>query len=247
MKKIIITIIINIVLILYLPSTVYANTSYNTKDFIVDGDSGEWEFYPTIFTYNWDNSDNCWYYGVWIDGIKYLTPVGEYSNNVRHEIGFYTDEENVYILVIYSKDYVYKVNGDDFNIKFNNDNFKFRVVQQNGEGITNATLNWEPNLYSVKVITINNEIVKNSEAILKVNPNNENNILEIKIPISSINGITKEEIGNMSLFNPNLMYESYAVGGASTNPYLLVIICSSIAIFPIFLHYYKQFENNKNL
>ena len=71
----------------------------------MDGYFDDWNDKPYSYEYNWDNSDNCWYYGVWYDGQCFKTPEGTYDTTVRHKMQLYSDNEYVYMHIVISEDY----------------------------------------------------------------------------------------------------------------------------------------------
>ena len=80
-------------------NTEYTN-SFTLKDgnksvISIDGDFSDWENLPCTYEYNWDNSQNFWQWGVWIDGVCYKTEPGTYSTDVRHKIGRASCRERV--------------------------------------------------------------------------------------------------------------------------------------------------------
>ena len=51
----------------------------NATDIYLIGDFSDWNSLPESYEYNWDNSQNCWSYGVWVDGVCYKTEEGSYK------------------------------------------------------------------------------------------------------------------------------------------------------------------------
>lgn len=194
----------------------------------------DWESLPESYEYNWDNSQNCWQWGVWVDGECYKTPEGEYSTDVRHKIQMYCDGTNVYLRIVFSRDYGAKFNGEDYQIWIDGQMAAFQVEKVGGGTITG-------NMDSIPVGTTQVEvrhrdsrlsysIVADSQGYLTKHEDNINAELELKIPLSAMEeqnpNIDLDNIGMIEFFTPNLMYRRMRGSGASTAP-----LASAVAAF----------------
>ena len=229
-------------------------TYLNSFDFInvdssivIDGEFNDWNELPYSYEYNWDNSQNCWYWGVWIDDVCYKTPEGTYSTDVRNKMQLYTDGKYIYLHIIIARCYDKKFNGEDYIFYFGDNEAAFQIEWPGGGTITGNLDNIPPNIYPVEVRHRNSsmsyDVAKDSNAYLKVNPNNINNELELKIPIDEMvyqnNDIDPSMISTIEFFTPNLMYRRISCAGTPTYPIVLAIICLSIVGIS-FLYYKKN-------
>lgn len=217
----------------------YSNEfSFNNNSAVhVDGNFSEWNSLPASYEYNWDNSQNCWDYGVWVDGVCYKTAPGTYNTDVRHKVQMYCDGANVYLHIVFSRDYGSKFCGENYCITIDGQQTSFAVRFNNG-GVITDNLNGHPvSTIPVSVIherALSGQVVDNSQAFLKVNDNNVNNEIELKIPLSEIqrqNGnINIDTMSTLEFTCPNLMYRSVASAGTPVGTELLIVIVSVIAI-----------------
>lgn len=202
----------------------------------IDGDFSDWEGLPYSYEYNWDNSQNCWQWGVWVDGVCYKTEEGTYSTDVRHKMQLYCDGSYVYLHIIISRDYGSKFNGEDYQFWVDGNMAAFQVEWPGGGTITGNLGNTSPGVYPVEVrhrdSSMSYDVATGSSGYLKVNENNLNDELEIKIPLSELqrqNGnINSETISTIEFFTPNLMYRRISSAGTSTAPYIIGLICFAL-------------------
>lgn len=186
----------------------------------------DWASLPSSYEYNWDNSSNCWYYGVWVDGECYKTPEGTYSTDVRHKMQLYCDGAYVYLHVIISRDYGSKFNGEDYQFWIDGQMAAFQVEYVGGGIITGNTGNLAPGTYQVEVRHRNSsmsyEVVPDSLAYLTKYENDINAEVELRIPLSELQrqnpNIDLDNIGTIEFFTPNLMYRRITASGADTMP-----------------------------
>lgn len=197
----------------------------------------EWEGYPVSYEYNWDNSNNCWYYGVWGGNgnlQNYKTKEGTYDSNVRHAMSLYCDGEYIYLKIIFASGYYGAANGNDFNFWIDDELIKCRVIYKDWSDLTVPHF---PGTYEVKILHENNWCsgteMQGSSGSLTVNWNNNNNILKIKIPISEFKkqnqNINDKTFSKVDFYTSNLMYRKISCGGAGYKP--LFFIIGSIFIF----------------
>jgi len=246
MKKILVFLIC-LFLITSNTTTAHAATS-NTfnlanNNINVNGNFDDWNSVPSSYEYNWDNSDNCWNQGVWVDGVCYKTEQGKYSTDVRHKVQMHTDGENVYLHIVFSRDYEAGFNGEDYQLSVDGNTASFQIEFLEGGTVTNNLDNLEPGVHEVAVKHANSSLsstsVEGAKAYLKTNDNNVNNEIEIAIPIKSLeqqnSSINSDNISVVSFYNPNLMYRDVAVAGTSSGPYILMIICTGIVVITTYL------------
>ena len=204
-----------------------------------------WSNYPTSYEYNWDNSQNCWNWGEWKDGVKYTTPEGTYDNNVRHEMGMYSDGENIHLRISYATIYSAIANGDDMNFYIDGQGAKFRVLYaDNGSGITGQSR--PEGTYDLVVVNgdhWNSSYEANgSYGTMIVKDGNINNEMEIVIPLETLkeqnNNIDIDHIQTIEFFNPNLMYRHISCGGASTGSIGFIVM--TIIVFVLGFVVYQR-------
>lgn len=207
-------------------------------DLSIDGYYGDWGDKPYSWHYNWDNSDNCWHYGCYVDNYIYYSNVGTYNNNVRHMIQMYTDGEYIYTRIKIATIYGSKYNSEDYIYTFDDgQQAAFQITDQNGVVLTNNIENFSPGVHDVQVRHRNGDcsygVVQGASAKLTVYDNYLNTDLEFKIPISECvyqnPSINSNAIGTIDFFTPNLMYTHIVSHGTSTAPYLIVGICFALA------------------
>lgn len=189
----------------------------------------DWLQLPEIFEYNWDNSANCWQWGVWINGEEYKTPRGKYDTNVRHKVQGYCDGTYVYVRVVMSKDYGDRINGDDYQFWLDGKYAKFQLHTTDGHNLSNKFPDMKPGTHQVEVrhadSRISGEIVPEAIAYVTKLDRRHNAVLEIRIPLSEMKRqneqINLEHLGVIEFFCPNLMYRKFRIAGASTYPFAL--------------------------
>ena len=208
-------------------------------------ENNTWSDYPMSYEYNWDNSQSCWNWGEWKNGVKYTTPEGTYDNNVRHEMGMYSDGENIHLRISYATIYNTIANGDDMNFYIDGQGAKFRVLYaDNGSGITGQA---RPE-GSYDLVVVNGDHwnssydANGSYGTMIVKEGNVNNEMEIVIPLETLkeqnSNIDIEHIQNIEFFNPNLMYRHISCGGASTGSMGFIIM--TILLFGIATIIYQK-------
>ena len=189
----------------------------------VDGSFSGWDEIPSSYEYNWDNSQNCWQWGEWKDGVCYKTEEGTYDSNVRHEMKLYSDGENVYLKIKYATIYSgTQSNGDDYNFYIDGKQVKYHITWDNAQSITGATPG--PGTYQVDVrngdYDISGTVVDGAVAYYHVTEDQKNNELELKIPLAAFqmqNGeIDLDNYSMIQFFTPNLMYRRIGVAGSPT-------------------------------
>lgn len=220
---------------------------------VIDGNFDDWEGIPHSYEYNWDNSANCWYYGVWIDGVCYKTPVGTYDSNVRHKIALYCDGENVYLHIEFARDYYAKMNGDFYNFDFDGKRTTMRITYQGNSLANNAALS-NPGVYQLEVRhgngAVSGYVAEGSQAVVRVKPGNYNAELEVKIPLKAFAqqnpSIRLDQISVISWDNSgNLTYRPVMATGTSSGPVVLAGLSIGVAAVGFVL--YDRRKRNGNI
>lgn len=189
-----------------------------------------WDSVPANYEFNWDNSENCWEYGVWINGVCYKTPRGTYNTDVRHKIQMYSDGSNVYLRIVFAREFSsgQVANSNDYNFYFDNNYVaKYRVPGMTGQS-------YEPGVYYNFQVAhgdgpISGQIASGAEAIYRVTPDSANNEIYLKIPFDTFEaqtGKSLENVQTISYFSPNLMHDAskpVTCAGSSTGGTLLAV------------------------
>lgn len=229
-------------------STVFAKDAGYTNSFTlkngsesvisIDGDFSDWNDIPCSYEYNWDNSQNCWKWGVWVDGICYITEPGTYSTDVRHKMQMYCDGENVYLHIVYSRDYGIKLNGDDFQFYINGQQTAFQLTALDDSSFQKM-VERAPGVYELDIKHRDTHLsflnAEGSVGYLRVTPDKINNEIEIRVPLSEMRrqnpSINTRTVTTIEFFTPNLMYRRISAVGTSTGPVLLLFMCGGIAMW----------------
>lgn len=221
-----------------------------------------WDDLPESYEYNWDNSNNCWYWGEWADtdgdGVpeKYTTPEGTYDNNVRHRIQLYCDGEYVYLRIVTARIYGARFNGEQYCFWIDNQPAVFQIEYVGGGTITGTLDGLEPGTHQVEVRhgagNASSTVVPGADAYLTKHECNYNAVLELKIPLEQMKaqnpGIDLDNIGLIEFSCPNLTGQRRVrASGASTFPLAsaglaLVLIPGSTVLLK---RYGKKKERNE--
>ena len=190
----------------------------------VDGSFSGWDDIPVSYEYNWDNSQNCWNYGVWIDGEKYTSEEGSYNTDVRHAMQMYSDGENVYLNITFAREFStgQVANGNDYQFWIDGQMAAYQVEWSDGSSLSNS--NAAPGTYQVDVrhrdSALSYGLTDGAVAYYHVNEGNINNQLELKIPLSEFqkqNGnINLDNYSMIQFYTPNLMYNYISAAGSPT-------------------------------
>lgn len=219
----------------------------------IDGNFDDWNDKPMSYEFNWDNSSNAWYWGVWVDGVCYKTEVGTYDTNVRHGMQLYTDGEYVYLHIIKAREYTPVHNGDDYRFYVDEQEAAFQLETEDGVRLSNLPYNMAPGVYPIVVMHRDSDIsfgrAINATAYLKVNEGNINNEIELRIPLSEMKkqnpNIDLTNISQISYFNPNLMYNRLYSSGTSTLPVVGVALCGCAGAVGFMYNKKKGRKENK--
>lgn len=188
----------------------------------------DWDSLPCSYEYNWDNSMMCWDYGVWINGVCYKTPRGEYSTDVRHKVQVYCDGTYLYTRIVFARDFWSTANGDNYRYFFDDKEAVFQFVGPKGNSLTNESKTMAVGTTQVGIQhsmgTMSSEYVNGAMAYLTKFESGINAILEAKIPLSEIvsqnPGIDMDTVGAIQFQSPNIMYRKVTVSGADTLPFV---------------------------
>jgi len=212
----------------------------------------DWDSLPESYEYNWDNSENCWSWGNWMDTDKdgqgdvcYKTERGTYDTNVRHKMQMYCDGTYVYLRIIIATIYESHFNGEDYQFHLDGNMAAFQLTEKDSTNvITGNILNWDPGVYNVSLRHRNSsmsyEIVPDGDAWVTVHDDHLNTELEMRVPLSEMkrqnDAINLDTLNTIEFFTPNLMYRRIMSSGADTMPLasavaaLLVIPGSSVLL-----------------
>lgn len=210
-----------------------------------------WSSLPASYEYNWDNSANCWYWGVWVNGVKYTTPVGQYSTDVRHKMQVYCDGTYVYTHITFSRDYWNVVNGDDYRYYFDGEMAAFQLTTIGGGNIERESRRMSPGTHQIEVrhrrTQLSGTLAEGSIGYLTKFEDNVNAQVEFKIPLSEMmrqnKKIDMENVGTIQFFTPNLMYRMITCSGAGTLP--LVTAGVSLLVIPGSTLFIKKYRKKK--
>ena len=230
--------------------------SVTEVDISIDGNFEDWNDKPMSYEYNWDNSQNCWKWGVWIDGVCYKTEEGTYDTNVRHGMTLLTDGEYLYLHIIFSRDYEVGMNGDDFMFFFDGIESKTRLML-NGQPLSLAYDTIEPGVYDLDAIhhdnsDISREPISGAAGKLLVKEDKINTELEVKYPLSEFKRqnpeIDLDNIGIIEFFTPNLMYNRLYAGGSNTGAIICISACLCVVVGTLIINakHNKKKEDDVN-
>ena len=182
----------------------------------VDGSFSGWDDVPSSYEFNWNKPD------AWVDGVHYTETN---STDVRHEMKLYSDGENVYLKVVFAREFCngQVANGNDYQFWIDNEQMAaYQVEWPNGSSLSYNTA--EPGVYVVDVRHRDSSwsyvLTDGAVAYYRVNEGNLNNELELKIPLSEFvkqnPNINLDNYSTIAFFTPNLMQDKISAGGAST-------------------------------
>lgn len=191
----------------------------------VDGSFTGWDDIPASYEFNWNKPD------AWVDDVHYTETN---STDVRHEMKLYSDGENVYLKVVFAREFHngQMGNGNDYQFWIDNQQMAaYQVEWPDGSSLSYNTA--EPGVYKVDVRHRDSSwsyvLTDGAVAYYRINEDNLNNELELKIPLSEFvkqNGnIDLDNYSMISFFTPNLMQDKIHTGGASSGaePFAAVV------------------------
>ena len=208
-------------------------SAYRTQPaVIIDGNPEDWADKPCSWEYNWDNSFQCWFRGIWTegeDGLKgYICPKDTYDANVRHKVSLFVDGEYVYLYIKFARCYDPGFNGWDYNFSLGEgQDTKYVLTDLDGSDF-NAR-NKAPGVYELVVKHGDSDLswqnVLGARAFLKIPEQAYNAELELCIPLSQMKAQNAnadiEHIGMLQWWNPNLTYRRVSASGAGTMPFVM--------------------------
>ena len=182
----------------------------------VDGSFSGWDDVPASYEFNWNKPD------AWVDDTHYTETN---STDVRHEMKLYSDGENVYLRIVYAREFKngQMANGNDFQFWIDDQQMAaYQVEWPDGSSLSYNTA--EPGVYAVDVRHRDSSwsyvLTDGAVAYYRINENNLNNELELKIPLSEFvkqnPNINLDNYSMIGFFTPNLMQDKIHTAGAST-------------------------------
>lgn len=225
-RRIILTFLL--IVLIYPINSVQASTG---SPITIDGYYDDWSLLPYSWEYNHDNPyiiENYW------DGTQNITKVyrdengNPYNLEIRHKMALYCDGEYVYLHIEISDKPGSGMNGEDYRFYVDGKQASFRVTYSGGDNLLKNDKKIDPGNYTVEVRHrdggISNMVVEGAEAVLTKKPDDKNNEIELKIPLSAMklqnSDISIDAFNMIEFFCPNLMYRRIACSGVSTSPYL---------------------------
>ncbi|MCM1039710.1 MAG: hypothetical protein NC434_10340 [Ruminococcus sp.] len=183
----------------------------------IDGSFTGWDDIPASYEFNWNKPD------AWVDGVHYTETN---STDVRHEMKLYSDGENVYLKVIFAREFCngQVANGNDYQFWIDDGQMAaYQVEWPDGSNLANSG-SIQPGVYQVDVRHRDSSwsyvLTDGAVAYYCINEGNLNNELELKIPISEFvkqnPNIDLDNYSKIGFFTPNLMQDKIWTAGAST-------------------------------
>ncbi len=182
----------------------------------VDGSFSGWDDVPASYEFNWNKPD------AWVDDTHYTETN---STDVRHEMKLYSDGENVYLKVVFAREFKNGqiANGNDYQFWIDDEQMAaYQVEWPDGKQLSYNS--GEPGVYKVDVRHRDSSwsyvLTDGAVAYYHINEGNLNNELELKIPMSEFvkqnPNINLDNYSMISFFTPNLMQGKISTAGAST-------------------------------
>ncbi len=194
----------------------------------IDGTYTDWDGLPSSYEFNYDNSEQCWYWGYWLNGANYTTPVDTYDTNVRHKMQLYCDGDYAYIHIVFATNYYAKTCSEGYQFYLDGQEASFRLYYKNGN--STQSLSSLPNgagTYQLAIKHQNGNGLYGQDAIdslgyITKKADNNNAELELKIPVSEMKrqnpSIDEKHFAKIEFYCSNLMYRRISAAGASTAP-----------------------------
>lgn len=221
---------------------------------VIDGYYDDWANLPYSWEYNHNNPyiiENYW------DGTQNITKVytdengNPYNLEIRHKMALYCDGDNVYLHIEISDKPGSGMNGEDYRFYVDGQQASFRVTYSGGDNLLKNDHKTEAGNYTVEVRHrdggISNMVVAGAEAVFTKKTDDNNNEIELKIPLSAMqlqnSNINTDEYNIIEFFCPNLMYRRIACSGVSTAPYIGIGVSVLFAAGIYFIN--KRFLRSK--
>ena len=229
---------------------------------VIDGDFSDWADKPYSYEYNWDNSyfqENYWDQELSKNITKYWYDENgrAYNTDIRHKVQLYCDGVNVYLHIVFAKNYYAFNNGDDYDFEIDDQFTRFRIclTSQDGAMISMTGHKFDVGKHMVYVTHgdggISGQLAIGAKAMYTVHTeDNLNSELELSIPLEELkrqnNGVNLESFSKISWWSPNLTYRKIVIECSPTIP----IVCSILLASGIFGSFYfydkKKRKNNSN-
>ena len=217
----------------------------------------DWDSLPCSYEYNWDNSENCWVNGVWIDGVCYMTPEGTYNTDVRNKVQLYCDGTYVYLHIVFAREYGSKVNCDAYNFIIDGNQATFCVrFPDTKEVVTGNISHLGAGTYQMVALHSNGAVstqeVNGALAYLTKKESNVNAEVELRIPLSEMqyqnSSIDLDNIGTIQFQCSNVTGDvAVTASGASITPAASAV--AALLIIPgstILLNKYGKKKKDSN-
>lgn len=187
----------------------------------------DWDSVPASYEYVYDNSESCWNWGVWKDGVCYKSPQGEYNTDVRHLMQFHCDGKYVYLRIVFATVYYQEACGDNYLFYLDGEQTQYQLALEGGESITGKTEDLENGIHQLVVEHVDSGL-SGQEAtgaiayLLK--SEDANTEVQMKIPLTEMwNQNTVIDLENLNTIEFRcypLMYRNLTASGADTLPWL---------------------------
>lgn len=187
----------------------------------------DWDSVPSSYEYVYDNSEGCWNWGMWKDGVCYKSPEGEYNTDVRHLMQFYCDGHYVYLRIVFATIADHEAYGDNYLFYLDGEQTQYQLALPGEKSITGKTEDLDAGIHQLVVEHVDSGLsgeeatgaigylIKNSGANAEV---------QIRIPLSEMwNQNTIIDLDNLNTIQFRcypLMYRNLTASGASTFPWL---------------------------
>ncbi|MBQ7955511.1 MAG: PASTA domain-containing protein [Lachnospiraceae bacterium] len=186
-----------------------------------------WDNVPFSYEYVYDNSESCWNWGMWKDGVCYKSPPGEYNTDVRHLMQFYCDGHYVYLRIVFATVYAYDACGDNYLFYLDGEQTQYQLALEGEESITGKTEDLGPGTHQLVVEHVDSglsgEAATGAIAYL-LKSEDANTEVQMKIPLGEMwNQNTVIDLENLNTIEFRcypLMYHNLTASGASTFPWL---------------------------
>ncbi len=186
----------------------------------------DWGSVPASYEFVYDNSDSCWNWGMWKDGVCYKSPPGEYNTDVRHLIQFYCDGKYVYLRIVFATVFSYEACGDNYLFYLDGEQTQYQLALEGEDSITGKTeaLGYGTHQLVVEHVDsgLSGEAATGAVAYL-IKSESANTEVQMKIPLSEM--WTQNEVIDLENLNTiefrcyPLMYRNLTASGADTLPW----------------------------
>ncbi len=187
----------------------------------------DWDSVPASYEYVYDNSESCWNWGMWKDGVCYKSPQGEYNTDVRHLMQFHCDGKYVYLRIVFATVYAYDACGDNYLFYLDGEQTQYQLALEGEESITGKTEELGAGTHQLVVEHVDSglsgEEATGAIAYL-IKSEEANTEVQMKIPLSEMwtqnTVIDLENLNTIEFRCYPLMYRNLTASGADTLPWL---------------------------